>query len=76
MATVQQWIDQPGNAARATRRIYEADGSFVSRGSIGDICDYLPHETSEGGYVVVDFPGTGAVLCAPDEICPAEGAAA
>ena len=65
--TVDQWITHPAQLARATRRIYDANGCFASRGSMGEVCDYLPGD----GYVVVDFPDTGAVLCWPDEIAPA-----
>jgi hypothetical protein len=69
--TVENWIKQPAVYARATRRVYDVDGSYAKRGEVGAICDYLPGETSAGGYVVVDFPTTGPVLCWPNEIRPA-----
>lgn len=56
--------------AEAIRRVYDVDGAFAPRGSIGWVCDLLPHETSEGGYVVVDFPETGPMLCYPTEVRP------
>lgn len=65
--TVEEWITHPAHFARATRRIYDTDGTFARRGSVGAICDYLPGD----GYVVVDFPATGPTLCLPDEIRPA-----
>jgi hypothetical protein len=69
--TVEQWITSPGHFAQATRRIYDTDGTYAPRGSVGEICDYLPNETSSGGYLVVDFAETGPVLCWPNEIRPA-----
>lgn len=69
---IEEWMAVPQpHWARATRRVYDVDGSFAPRGAIGSVVDILPHETSEGGYVVVDFETTGPVLCYPDEVRPA-----
>lgn len=67
--TIDDWIASPAHYAQATRRIHDADGSYARRGDVGEVCDYLPHETSAGGYVVVDFPATGPMLCDPRDIC-------
>lgn len=71
--TVDDWIASPACHARATRRIHDVTGAVARRGDVGEVCDYLPHETSEGGYVVVDFPTTGPMLCYPNEITPENG---
>lgn len=66
--TMTDWISSPAHYAKATRRIHDTDGTFAKRGDVGEICDYLPEETSAGGYVVVDFAATGPTLCDPGEI--------
>jgi hypothetical protein len=68
---IDAWITHPGHAARATRRIYDISGDYAKRGDVGEVCDYLPDETSASSYVVVDFPATGPILCDPSEIRPA-----
>ena len=71
MLDVEHWISSPARFARATRRIHDTDGAYASRDDLGEVCDYLPGETSAGGYVVVDFAATGPMLCDPNEIRPA-----
>lgn len=53
--------------AQATKRVYDVDGSFAPRGSVGDICDRIDVD----GYLVVNFPETGPILCKPMEVRPA-----
>lgn len=72
-ATVEDWMATPASHARARRRIFDVSGTYAPRGEIGEVCDYLPAETSAGGYVVVDFPSTGPLLCWPCEITPERG---
>jgi hypothetical protein len=70
--TVDDWGRGHHHAAKATRRIYDADGTYAKRGDVGEVCDALPDEVRVGvGYVVVDFEATGPILCSPEEIAPA-----
>lgn len=63
---IETWTESPAPyRARAKHRIYDTDGSFAKRGSIGTVEDILD------GYVMVDFPETGPILCDPKEITPA-----
>lgn len=66
MTTVEQWISSPAHYAQAARRIHDADGTVARRGDIGEVCDV----DTANGYVVVDFPMTGPMLCDPGEIRP------
>lgn len=63
---VQSWLASPAHYARATRRIHDADGACAKRGDVGAVCDV----DSIDGYVIVDFPATGPMLCEPAEIRP------
>lgn len=65
---IEDWIASPSvHWARARRRIYDSDGSYAPRGSVGEVVDLLPYDAPEG-YVVVDFPETGPMLCYPSEV--------
>lgn len=69
--SVLDWVATPARRAEAKRPVSALDGSFAPVGSVGDVCGYMPGETTAGGFVIVDFPETGAVLCHPYEITPA-----
>lgn len=70
--SVAEWAGSEQHSAEARQTIFAPDGSAAEEGAVGEVCDYLPSETSDGGYVVVDFPETGPLLCRPDEIGPVD----
>jgi hypothetical protein len=65
--TLDDWTRTGYQGARATRRIYDVDGTVVPRGTLGELCD-VDHAND---WVIVAFPATGAILCDANEIKPA-----
>lgn len=67
MDVLGHWLTSPAQYARAAWRIYDTDGAYARRGDVGAVCDI----DNVDGYVIVDFPATGPMLCDPNEISPA-----